>query len=101
MHQSAYPYYVGRGVSSQARCRGCGYQFKKQDLRIRSTLLRSKESPPGRINICLKLECIRKTLNRYRNWQVEPFLAKIRVPSDVKEQLPLIDGIHFVHENKV
>ncbi len=35
-----YLYYVGRGISSVARCRSCGHQFAKHELRVRTTLLR-------------------------------------------------------------
>ncbi len=33
--------------------------------------------------------------------QVEPFLGKIRVPTEVTQELPIIDGVEWVFENKI
>ncbi len=115
-----YPYYVGSGLSSRATCRSCGYQFAKEETRVRTTLLRKMSAVirPCEINLCINLQCINlrsfmKTdrNNPYLPWvrvkpvantikQIKPFLGKIRVPAVVTESLPVIDGIEWIYEEK-
>lgn len=70
----AFPYYIAPGVSSIANCRTCGFKFTKDELRIRTTLLRKMQSSirPCQINFCLS--CVKKRLitkkieTYYKDW---------------------------------
>jgi len=104
----SFPYFVGIGKSSTATCRSCGHQFNKEDLRVRTILLRKMASGsivPSPINMCMKLPCISldtssKFSNHYKPWQVKPFDGKILVPIEVNQKLPNMDGVQWVYENK-
>jgi len=103
MVQENYPYYVDKGLSSKATCRACGYQFTKVELRIRTTLLRKMPSSirPFPINMCMNLQCITNGAKRYHHRQVEPFQNKIRVPVSVIQELPKLEGVQWIYENKL
>ncbi len=68
MCRDEYPYYVGEGKSSLSRCRSCGYQFPKSELRIRTTLLRKMPTSirPCQINLCMQMSCI---MNSSKTWK--------------------------------
>lgn len=66
-----FPYFVNVGVSAKSYCRGCGYKFKKEELRLRTALLRKYHTSirACNINICLKSSCINRVVNRkYEAW---------------------------------
>jgi len=100
--ESNFPYYVDTSLRSAALCRSCGNQFKKSELRVKTTLLRPMPNSirPFLINLCMKEECIKlsKYGKRYSEWQVEPFKGKIRVPLEVTQDLPKLHDVQWIFE---
>ncbi len=81
--QHAFPYYIAQGKSGRSLCRACGYHFQKEELRIRTTLLRKVSQNvimPCEINLCAKLRCIKlqpssNFVNQYKSWVRDPYGA--------------------------
>ncbi len=63
-----FPYFVERGKSSTAKCRSCGNDLQKDDLRIKTPLLRMIDNSitACHISVCVKEPCISK-LNQKRD----------------------------------
>ncbi len=62
-----FPYYVGSGKSSMAKCRGCGYKFTKEELRIQFEINRKLGQcvmPSCEVNVCMKWSCIQNAYRR-------------------------------------
>ncbi len=62
------PYFVATGASSRSSCRACGYTFKKEELRVKTLLIRSLNNVPCMINMCMNMRCIRGGSARYASW---------------------------------
>ncbi len=60
---------------------------------------------PCKINMCINMQCIKLKAfrnNTYQDWQVEPFVGKIRVPEEITlqvKELPVVDGVEWILEN--
>ncbi len=66
--KQTYPYYIGMGKSSIAKCRACGYQYERDELRVRTQLVRKlgKCYFACEVNMCMRLKCIKETF--YKSW---------------------------------
>jgi hypothetical protein len=59
-------YYVGRGVSNRATCRGCFKAFQKEEIRLKSVARLGSEYPLlAEVSFCIDSECVTKAVNRY------------------------------------
>jgi hypothetical protein len=62
-------YYVGKGMSSTARCRGCLKQFPQNEVRIKTKVRignpQTRTPITAEISICLSASCLNNTLRRY------------------------------------
>jgi len=99
LYTKMYPYFIGFGKSSIARCRTCDYQFRKDELRVKTTILRKMHGSfmPSPINQCVKEECLKSL--PYESWQFKPFDGKIRVPEEIDvKQLPNVKSFQWITE---
>jgi hypothetical protein len=61
-------FYVGRGKSSKATCRGCRRTFDKDEVRVKTELLvASPDTRLAEISFCFSEECIQTGLRRYES----------------------------------
>jgi hypothetical protein len=59
-------FFVGRGLSSRATCRGCRKQFEKDELRVKSKLTIVGVNPQVvDISFCFSTACITRAVKKY------------------------------------
>jgi len=101
MCKETFSYYVDKGIRSVS-CVSCKRRLSADILRIRTTCMRSIKGSGSvsiyPINLCLRETCLK--LNK-KLGQVKPFMNKIRVPKTVTGELPKIDEVEWIYENKI
>jgi hypothetical protein len=74
--RSSIGYFVDKGSSTQARCRGCSKQLPKEELRIKATVtLRGLRQSVVEMSICISNDCIQAAQQKYQTTVrvLEPF----------------------------
>jgi len=97
LQKNYYHFFIGKGRSSCASCRGCGERIPKDDLRIKTTLLR--ESEKMEISFHISKLCVQNAMRNYKFEEITPFSGIVWVDQKYKNEIPTqVNGIKWIQD---